>query len=635
MCILSFPTLAVKQDIKNFSKDDMWQSVKISPMGDFISGVTKIEGKKVIVLFDAKTLKPIHSLKFKGYEQPGEHFWVSDQRLVTEKEYLKGWQDAPVNYGEFYAINANGYQAKYIFGYQTASVSFSKNMWGELLDPMPENDKYMLLTAKQMSRTGEHLPKVYRINIKTGSKKELAQSPVMFAKFLTDQHHNVRFVTGVDEDNQYKTFLYKDEKWLSTAELNIENESFNPISINGDKNQVYATYSQNGEPAGLYLFDLDTGNKVKIFQHDKVAITSFKKDKSGQIYALEYDDGYPMTKIITPNNPEAKVLTKLTKKLEGYSVSVASETLDGNTKVVFAYNQFNPGDYLLYNVKKDELTFMFSKRPWVDVNKSANVVPFNFKARDDLEISAYVTLPLGSDYLKDAKNLPFVVNVHGGPHGVRDYLQYNQENQLYASKGIGVLQINYRGSSGYGYNFEKLGYMHWGDKVQYDIIDGINALIQKGIADKSKLCIVGGSFGGYSALQSAILEPDLFKCAIGVVGVYDLELMHEIGDIQTRSSGQAYLNKVIGENKVDLKTFSPINNLDKLKASVFIIHGGEDKRVPVEHAKELKKGLSKYNINHEWLIFDDEGHGFYKPEHREKVYQRSLSFLERELKLGL
>lgn len=624
---------ATPKDIKNYAKDDMWDDVKISPKGDYFSGVTRIDGKRVIVLFDAKTLKPMHSLKFGGFAQAGNYHWISDNRIVSEKEYLKSWQDEPVNYGEYYAVNADGKRPKYVFGYQTARASNSKAMWGELIDAMPDNDRDILVMGTPMSETKEHKPNVYQVNTKKGRLKRLMESPLKRADFLTDQNHNIRFVTGYDDKNQHKTLLYKQGKWLGTADLNISNESFYPISIKPNSNKVYATYSENGGPSGLYLFDLDSGKKEKIFQHDKVSPTSIEIDNQGNPYAVEYDPDYPTTKIIDADNPRAKVLQKLMATLQGFSVKILSETTDGNNKIIYAYNQYSPGDYLLYSAKDNQLVHLFSKRPWANPDTAANMVPFEFKSRDGLTISAYVTLPLGADTLEQAKNLPFVVKVHGGPHGVRDYLAYDSENQLYASRGIGILQVNYRGSGGYGSDFINKGYQHWGDKIQYDIIDGIKALMAKGVADKNRLCIAGASFGGYSALQSAIIEPDLFKCAIGMMGVYDLALMHKLGDIQSRDSGRHYLQKAIGSDAKALKAASPLYHLDKLKAAVFIIHGGQDKRVPVEHAQMLKAGLDKKGQAHEWMLLSDEGHGFYKPQHREQVFQRTLGFLVKHLNI--
>jgi dipeptidyl aminopeptidase/acylaminoacyl peptidase len=621
--------------IKDFAKDDVWREVKISPKGEYISAVTKIKGKRAIVIMDASNLKILHSLNFKDKAQAGAYYWASADRIVTEKQYFHHWWDQPLTRGELFSVKADGSKGLFIFGVRKAKKSFKsydRPFWGEMVDPMPDDDRFVLIKGTPYSKAGEADSKLFLVNIKLGSKKLLTRAPVMWADFITDQNNEVRFATGSNKQGEMLTYQFKDQQWLSTGDMKVGNESFDPLSIKGDSNQVYAYYSPDSGVRGLYLFDLDSGKKELIYRHENVDVSTALVDRSGEVYAAHYDDGYATTRMINTQHPEAKVLQKLMKTLQGYSVSVISETLDGNTKVVFARNQFNPGDYLLYDVKKDELSFMFSRRPWVNADIAANMVPFKFKARDGLDLSAYVTLPLGADLLSQAKNLPFVVRVHGGPK-TRDYMGYDNENQLYASRGIAVLQVNFRGSSGYGQKFEEKGDKHWGDHIQFDIIDGIKALVAQGVADKNRLCIVGGSFGAYSALQSAIIEPDLFKCAVGQAGIYDLAMMYEEGDVQARESGKAYLKKVIGTDKVVLKAMSPLYHLDKLKAPVLIIHGGQDQRAPVEHAELLKQGLSGKKLAHEWMLMKEEGHGIYNPVHREKAFDRVIRFLSKHLML--
>src|SRR5690606_14795573 len=165
---------------------------------------------------------------------------------------------------------------------------------------------------------------------------------------------------------------------------------------------------------------------------------------------------------------------------------------------------------------------------------------------------------------------PLVVYVHGGPHGVRDRWGFDPELQLLAKAGYSVLQVNYRGSGGYGLSHLEAGYLQWGDAVQRDIIAGTEWAIASGKAEKGNICIMGASFGGYSALQSATLAPDLYKCAVGVAGIYDLSLMHTEGDIPLRDFGISFLNEVIGADPEILAQYSPVNHVDKLKAAVLI-----------------------------------------------------------------
>lgn len=622
------------QSIENFAKFNVWSEVKISPSGKYLSAINTASGKRALVLFDAKTYKPIHWLNFGTRGQSGEHFWGSDERIIVEKEYLTNYKDHPISYGEYFAVNADGSRDRYIFGADLNGTGRThKSMWGKMVDPMPADNKYALILGTKMSNVLDYRPELYKVNIRTAYLSKLMTIPLRNAQVLTDSHQNVQFASGYDDDDNYVSMLYRQGEWLSTADLNIQNESFNPIAIKANSSQVYATFSEAGGPAGLYLFDLNNGKKTKIYQHDKVSIAEVMLDHQGNVYAVALDDGYPTVVIVDKHNPEAKLQHKLNTQFAGFNVDIISQTLDGNRRILKVYNQFYPGDYFLYNVGQNKLVRLFQARPWVDPQTAANMVPFWFNNREGQPLLGYLTLPPGIDSIEQAKNLPFVINVHGGPHGVRDYMGYDSENQLYASHGIAVLQVNYRGSGGFGWQFEAAGYRHWGDKVQYDIIDGINALVTKGVADKNRLCILGYSFGGYSALQSAILAPDLFQCSIGIVGVYDLALMHEVGNIQKRSIGRTYLDDVIGNDEKALRAASPVYHLDKLKSAVMLIHGGKDKRVPLEHAEALKEGLDKRGLPYQWLVIDKEGHGFYKPQNRELVLLKTLTFLQQHLGL--
>ena len=229
-------------------------------------------------------------------------------------------------------------------------------------------------------------------------------------------------------------------------------------------------------------------------------------------------------------------------------------------------------------------------------------------------------------------NKPLIVNVHGGPHGIRDYWGYDGEVQLLAHAGYSVLQVNFRGSGGYGNKLQEAGYMQWGDAIQRDIIAAVEWAVANGMAKAGNICITGGSFGGYSALQAATLAPDLFSCAVGVAGVYDLNIMKSEGDIPLRSFGISYLEQVLGSEQTQLDAYSPVNQVAKLKAKVLIAHGKRDKRAPLEHAIRLKSALDKAGKTYEWLEFNDETHGFYSPENRELYYRKLLQFLQSNLK---
>ncbi|HAY92548.1 alpha/beta fold hydrolase, partial [Shewanella sp.] len=348
-----------------------------------------------------------------------------------------------------------------------------------------------------------------------------------------------------------------------------------------------------------------------------------------QLYAVEFENGYPSYAFVDNEDSHAKLLKDLLGALPGHQVRIVSETRDAAKLVVLAFNDRNPGDYYIFDTKTLKLEYLAAAKKWLNPEQMADVKPISFTSRDGKQLHGYLTLPFG----KETKNLPLVVNPHGGPHGIRDWWGFDPQNQYLASQGIAVLQVNFRGSGGYGDQFERAGYQKWGSDIQHDIIDATQYVIDQGFADKERICIVGGSFGGYSALQSAVLAPDMFKCAIGVAGVYDLELMFNKGDVANSRSGTSYLKDVLGQDKAVLKAMSPSENVDKLKANILLVHGGEDDRAPIEQLESLEKALKAHNYPYQKLVMDNEGHGFYNDEHRAKYYEKMLSFLKTNLKL--
>jgi len=193
------------------------------------------------------------------------------------------------------------------------------------------------------------------------------------------------------------------------------------------------------------------------------------------------------------------------------------------------------------------------------------------------------------------------------------------------------LQVNFRGSTGYGTDFMEAGYGEWGRKIQYDIIDATRWAIAEGLADPNRVGIFGASFGGYSALQAPLIEPDLFKAAIGYVGVYDLDMLYSTGDIETMRWGESYLDKTLPETPEERAAQSPLQNLDKLKTPVFIVHGEDDPRAAFAHAEALRDALDDISYPYEWLSKKGEGHGFYDEGNREELFERILTFLNKHV----
>ncbi|MEL4425853.1 MULTISPECIES: alpha/beta hydrolase family protein [Shewanella] len=644
--LLLAPALALAQSNQTptpaeiFSQGAQYTNVKISPSGDYLSVIMNHEGKDKLLILNTEDLSAKHIVYFPGNAQVGSYTWVNDERVVVAKEYLKGWDDRPLYYGELMAVNADGSKVAYLFGYnsgqQQTGSHLKKNTaiqaTAYVLDPLPDDDRYMLVNAIPWnggrSLDYEQLQDVYRVDVYRGTRKKITRSPIGMASFMTDDDGEVRFVAGQDRSNNTRIFYRNDGEWIDTDKLNIGLKDFTPISFTEDPNSVYAAASQADEPKAVYRVNLKTGEKKMMVNDARVEPDNFWiNGQNKQLYAVEFANGYPTYAFVDPEDQHAVYLKQLLASLPGHQVRIISETRNADKMIILAFNDRNPGDYYLFDTKTVKLRHLLRTMESIDPAKMAEVKPMDIKVRDGMTIQAYLTLPPG----KDPKQLPLVVNPHGGPHYVRDSWGFDPQNQMLANQGIAVLQVNFRGSGGYGEAFQQAGYRKWGSEIQYDIIDATRHLIDQGIVDKQRICIVGGSFGGYSALQSSVMEPDLFKCAIGFAGVYDLEMMFKEGDVQARDSGTSYLRTVLGQDQAVLRAMSPTRNVDKLKANLLLVHGGNDERAPIEQFEALEDALKKHNYPYQKIIMDDEGHGFYDESHRAIYYQKMLNFLKQNL----
>ncbi|MCL1077033.1 S9 family peptidase [Parashewanella spongiae] len=632
----------IDEQISIFTKPYQYSEVKISPNGTYISFIYNENNIRKLAFLDAKTYQATYVVRFSGDEEVGSYEWVNDERVALEKVYNRGWKEEPEYYGEIFSVNADGKKATYLFGQkhggQTTGSRLHKNTAinaiGYIRHGLPANDKYMLIKAYPFNNgtsgfMSKVQPQLYKVNVYSGKRKKIATAPITNANFILNKDLEPTFVSGTNSNNETHHFQLIDKKWSEIDLIRGRLNNFSIISVSDKADHIYAEGFLPNEKQALFEINTRTGKQTKIVSNDNVEPQKFwVDDNTNELYAVEFEDGYPEYAFVNKEHNSAKQLKSLLSAIPGHQLHLLSKTLDGHKSIVAAFNDRNPSDYYVYNSKKNEIKKILAQAEWLNPDDLADVKPISFKSRDGLTIHGFITMPYGIEH----KNLPLVVNPHGGPIA-RDYWGYNSQAQFLAQQGIATLQINFRSSSGYGLAFEKAGNENWGTKVQYDIIDGTRYAINQGWINKDKICIEGGSFGAYSAIQSAIIEPDMFKCAIGVAGVYDLTLMKEEGDIPSINFGSSYLNEVLGNDQSKLQAMSPAHNVNKLKAKILLVHGKKDKRTPIEQYEALEDALNSAQYSFEKMIFDKEGHGLFNPENRAKYYKKMHSFLKENLAL--
>jgi dienelactone hydrolase len=641
--------IAAEVPLIDFARHERYHDVKISPNGEYLAASAVVNGKMVLTLLHLGDLKGVNIVP-RETDELAQFWWVAPTRVMYTVGRKIGGLEVPLATGELFTVAADGSEQKMIFGYgggtnfQGATHiqhATSEAAFGEFIAPLHDDPNSALIASYAVNgatlgnvRTASSIgvfPEAFRIDLRTGSKARVATSPLRNAQFIADQKGVVRIAYGIDVDRMEKVYYRAGNgaDWEVIFDQSHDGLLVEPRAFGSDAKTLYLTCGGVNGVGGICRWDSQTRKIQTVWSGIESGPTELmlKADES-DAFAIESMPGRPAVSLLDKAAPDAKLIADLMQQFSGQRVHLGAQTIDGTKRIVSVSGDVNPGEFYLLDLKTKKLSFLLARRPWLKSEQLAPMEPFKIAARDGVNLHGYLTRPSGKP---DAKDAPLVVYVHGGPHGVRDFWQYDPEVQMLASRGYAVLQVNYRGSGGYGEKFQQSGFREWGGKMQDDITDATHWAIEQGIANPKRICIYGGSYGGYAALEGAVREPDLYKCTIGNAGIYDLRLMYSRGDIPQSIFGENYLKVVLGEDQSQLYDRSPIAHLDKLKAHVMLIVGGADVRVPPVQAENLHNALNQRKIDHEWIYERTEGHGFYDEKHIVGMYEKILAFLDREI----
>ena len=623
--------------LRELTATPVFTDIKISPTGEYLAIRIFQDGKHHINIVSRESSEVLGQISFGRDNEVGNYHWVNDERVVVEVFKSTGFKEVPAYYGELFAANYDGKKGELIFGYRSAESQTGARIrkkdadfaWAEIIDILPNNKKQILISSVSMSRAHDKRARAVKLDVYSGlEKSQVMRSPFPQARFFTDKNGSVRLVTSHEKDSSIhiQGLPEGEREWIDVQSTNYGNY-FTPVAITDDMKSVYVLDNIDDDKVGLYELSLTGDNYRKLYAHESVDITNLVMSSDDRsVSAIRVDDGYPSYLLLSNSGEETKTFKLLLAYFSGNTVSIRSRSRDGRFWVVRTGTDVDPGSYHLYDREAKTIGKLFDSRPDVKSADLAAMEPIEFKSFDGRRIAGYFTT---------AKNAtgtiaPLVVLVHGGPH-LRDYWGYNANVQALATNGFSVLQINFRGSTGYGYEFESAGYRQWGNEIQKDIIAGTHWAIEQQRADAGNICIMGASFGAYSAVQSATLAPALFSCVVANAGIYDLPLMYRRGDIESRYLGDEYLKKTIGRDTDELEAFSPVNRAAMLQVPLFIAHGKMDERAPFEHARRLRKALDKNGKQYEWLVKRREAHGFYDNDNQVEYLQAAIEFLKKHL----
>ncbi len=629
--------------IKDWIRAPAFRNITISPDGKYLAVVSALKGAvnryQLAILPTRSVLEKRPRVtahySLKDHRLFAGVFWINNTRIAAPTAFKRGGFDRPNSTGQLFAINVDGAQQKELMGPNNGFY------FGGLLYRLPQNPRAILVYGT----TGRSNKAVaYWLDTYTGKMHSIAQSPIANGGLLADHNGDVRLAWGNNNKTGWPELYYRAAgsiNWKNETKLIMSKRAAaaslsigGPIMFGPNNKNVYVEYWTNNpaETMGLYSYNFATGKKNLLYANPTVNIGSvIESFNRKSIVGLYIEPGKPEALALKPKSQRIQLLSALSQALPNVQVNITSWTRDGTQAIVKTWSDTTSGMYYLYSSKpKPALTPLFQEMPWIRSGDLSPMRPISYRSRDGLAIHGYLTVPRGDK----AKNLPMVVYVHGGPHGIRTYWGFNPTDfdsvatQILANHGYAVLALNYRGSGGYGLKFMAAGFRHWGDTMQNDLADGVNWAIKQGIANPGRVCIFGASYGGYAALMSAERFPHLYRCAIGYDGVYDLLTQEtRASDTSRSASGRLYLKTVLSHNTKELKAFSPAYHADKLEIPVFLLHGGRDVRAPVKGYDEMVAAIKKHGTPLKTLYERNEGHGFYKPAHREQAWNEILAFL--------
>jgi dipeptidyl aminopeptidase/acylaminoacyl peptidase len=617
-------------------------------LGFYLIGIIKAQGCRLIpreVLFGAvnKKIQPRISPngQFLAYLSPVNtvmNIWVrsidkNDDRQITHdtNRGIQGYWWSYDNEHLFYKQDTAGNENWRLYGVSVKDGSVKEytpfdTIQVNLVEYSKEFPRRMLLG---INKRDPKLHDVYELDIQTGDLKLIAENTGKVVSWVAT--HNLEVLGKVESSPQGGYILFvrttMNDPWRELAVWKPSEAMPGEMYFSKDLNSLYVIDTRDNNTSRFVKIDIKTGAITPLFSdpHYDLGGDILIDQESLEPVALSYMADRKKWIFF---DKETEKTFSLIRDIDHGDIAVLGRSLDNNSWIVGFVKDNGPISFWLYDRVNNKPTFLFDHQPIYKKYKLASMEPIEFKARDGLTVHGYLTMPCG-----DKKTgLPLVLVVHGGPW-LRDSWGFDAESQWLANRGYAVLHVNFRGSIGYGKSFLYAGAKQWGRAMQDDLTDAVHWAVDKGIADPKRVAIYGGSYGGYAALAGATFTPDLYACAIDVVGVSNLFTFFESIPPYWELF-LATLKNRIGDPETEkefLTSISPLFHVDAIKIPILIAQGANDPRVKQAESEQIVEAMKKKGIEYEYLLFPDEGHGFVKPENRLKFYKTAEKFLAKYL----
>lgn len=546
----------------------------------------------------------------------GGFMWADNERILFVKD------DGGDENFHLYGVNLDGSDLRCYTPFDGVRVF--------IVDELEDVPDEILI---QMNKRIPEIFDVYRLNLRTGDIEMVAENPGNIQGWMTDHDGKLRVAVAI-VDGVNTQILYRDreeEGFRPVLTTNFK-ESVSFLGFTADNRDVYAATNLGRDKVTLVLMDPSTcEEKEVLYQNDRYDISSMSYSRRHKklLSASYYGHDRPFRHYF--DEDERTFRERIESYFPGYRVGVAGCDKAEEKYLLCVGSDRTRGTYYFYDSLKDEFRKIADTAPWIKEEEMVAMHPVSYTSRDGWTIEAYLSLPHGYT-LENAKNLPVVVHPHGGPW-TRDHWGFSSEVQFLCNRGYAVFEMNFRSSTGYGRRFMEAGYKQWGQDIQNDITDGVEWLKSEGIADPKHIAIYGGSFGGYAALAGVTFTPDLYCCAVDYVGVSNLfTFMQTIPPYWKPMLEMMY--EQVGDpvkDKEMMAAYSPALHADKIKVPLLVAQGANDPRVNKAESDQMVAALRERGIEVEYMVKDNEGHGFSNQENRFDFYRAMERFFCKHL----
>jgi len=613
--MLSATCAAAPPPIDAFARSPAMRSPSISPNGALIAFISGVGDRSVVFVSKRRSTEPANAI----FGADSDKFDLSWCNWANDTRLLCGLEGMSVDVGHVFPItrlvgvNADGSGLKVLMQ-RTTSTQFEDR----ILDWTPDEPDTVLI---QLDDDEDGFPSVFELNVMSGRIGVRVHQQKPIRAFVTDAKGNVRFATGYNQEAELYYFarLENESEWRKLAKIKAFSGAsvMKPVAAAPGTNKAYARGAFEGRSA---LWEMDLTDKLEpqlVFSHPLVDVEAPLFTPDGRLLGIRYELDRPF---IYYTDAKVGSLIKAVNKLRPDTFnSIIDYTRDERAFLIHSYSDVDGGTYHLLDMETKQLEKLGTRYPELDPQQLGRMRSIVYKAADGTEIPGYLTVPPGVR----AEQLPLVVMPHGGPIA-RDSWGFDFLRAFLVSRGYAVLQMNFRGSDGYGSDWFYAAHQDWGGLTYSDITDGARWAVAKGVADPKRMCIVGWSFGGYAALLGAARNGDLYKCAVSIAGVSDLQQL--VYDERFFVSG-SIAREQIGTQRDKLREDSPLRHVDTINMPVLLVHGDRDYQVDVDHSRRMNAALKKAGKPHRAVIIPNATHQLQRQSERITLLTEVEKFL--------